>query len=355
MHPSGRQGEREAFCVFEYIYFARPDSRMNGQVLQAARGRMGEILAREAPAPGADLVIAVPDSGNPAARGFARAAGLPQDDGLIKNRYVARTFIQPGQELRKHGLRMKFNPLPEIVGGKRLVVVDDSIVRGNTTRQIVQMLRDAGAREVHMRISAPPIRHPCFYGIDMSKREEMIAHERTPSRSRPSWASTRWPTCRWRASTRRSGATAAGTATPASRASTRCRAPRPARPRTRFELPLVSGRPLARAMDARDVLALQRPAHRAFYRLFDGASAGARSTSATDGLLVCVCPARPERSLRQRGPLRRRGRAGRGAPGAGRPYAGAGVEAWTVWVHPATRRSPRRAPPMATSWTRRRS
>jgi amidophosphoribosyltransferase len=174
-------GEREAFCIFEYIYFARPDSRMNGELLQAARGRMGEILAREAPAPGADLVIAVPDSGNPAARGYARAAGLPQDDGLIKNRYVARTFIQPGQELRKHGLRLKFNPLPEIVGGKKLVVVDDSIVRGNTTRQIVQMLRDAGAAEVHMRISAPPIKHPCFYGIDMSKREEMIAHNRTPA------------------------------------------------------------------------------------------------------------------------------------------------------------------------------
>jgi amidophosphoribosyltransferase len=172
-------GEREAFCVFEYIYFARPDSRMNGDVLQAARGRMGEILAREAPVD-ADLVIAVPDSGNAAARGYARASGLPQDDGFVKNRYVARTFIQPGQELRKHGLRLKFNPLPEIVGGKRLVVVDDSIVRGNTTRQIVQMLRDAGAHEVHMRISAPPIKHPCHYGIDMSTREEMIAHERTP-------------------------------------------------------------------------------------------------------------------------------------------------------------------------------
>ena len=172
-------GEREAFCVFEYIYFARPDSRMNGQLLQAARGRMGEILAREAPAPGADLVIAVPDSGNPAARGYARAAGLPQDDGLIKNRYVARTFIQPGQELRKHGLRMKFNPLPEIVAGKRLVVVDDSIVRGNTTRQIIGMLRDAGATEVHLRISAPPIRFPCHYGVDMSTPQEMIAHGRT--------------------------------------------------------------------------------------------------------------------------------------------------------------------------------
>jgi amidophosphoribosyltransferase len=171
-------GGRRAFCVFEYIYFARPDSRMNDQVLQVARGRMGEILAREAPAD-ADLVIPVPDSGNAAARGYARASGLPQDDGFVKNRYVARTFIQPGQELRKHGLRLKFNPLPEIVGGKRVVVVDDSIVRGNTTRQIVQMLRDAGASEVHMRISAPPIKHPCHYGIDMSTREEMIAHERT--------------------------------------------------------------------------------------------------------------------------------------------------------------------------------
>ncbi len=170
--------QRRAFCLFEYIYFARPDSRMNDQVLQVARGRMGEILWHEAPVE-ADLVIAVPDSGNAAARGLARAAGLPQDDGFVKNRYVARTFIQPGQELRKHGLRLKFNPLPEVIAGKRLVVVDDSIVRGNTTRQIVQMLRDGGAAEVHMRISAPPIKHPCHYGIDMSTREEMIAHERT--------------------------------------------------------------------------------------------------------------------------------------------------------------------------------
>jgi amidophosphoribosyltransferase len=171
-------GARAAFCVFEYIYFARPDSRMNGQALHLARGRMGEILWREAPVE-ADLVIAVPDSGNPAARGLARASGIPQDDGFVKNRYVARTFIQPGQELRKHGLRLKFNPLPEVIAGQRLIVVDDSIVRGNTTRQIVQMLRDSGAREVHMRISAPPIKHPCHYGIDMSTREEMIAHGRT--------------------------------------------------------------------------------------------------------------------------------------------------------------------------------
>jgi amidophosphoribosyltransferase len=170
--------ETPSFCVFEHIYFSRPDTRLEGRVLQQVRGRMGEILAREAPVE-ADLVISVPDSGNPAANGFARAAGLPKDDGLIKNRYVARTFIQPGQELRKHGLRMKFNPLPEIVSGKRVVVVDDSIVRGNTTRQIVGMLRDAGASEVHLRISAPPIRHPCHYGVDMSTREEMIAHGKT--------------------------------------------------------------------------------------------------------------------------------------------------------------------------------
>ncbi|MDA0179700.1 amidophosphoribosyltransferase [Solirubrobacter phytolaccae] len=172
------ESPRAALCVFEHIYFARPDSRLGGRVIQVSRGRMGEILARESPVE-ADLVIPVPDSGGPAARGFARASGLPQDDGLIKNRYVARTFIQPGQELRKHGLRLKFNPLPEVVSGKRIVVVDDSIVRGNTTRQIVQMLRDAGASEVHMRISAPPIKHPCHYGIDMSTREEMIAHNRT--------------------------------------------------------------------------------------------------------------------------------------------------------------------------------
>jgi amidophosphoribosyltransferase len=171
-------GHRRAFCVFEYIYFARPDSRMSGTVLQVARARMGEILWREAPVD-ADVVIPIPDSGNAAARGLARASGLPQDDGFIKNRYVARTFIQPGQELRRHGLRMKFNPLPEVVEGKRLVVVDDSIVRGNTMPGIVKMLRDAGAAEVHVRICSPPIKHPCHYGIDMSTREEMIAHGRT--------------------------------------------------------------------------------------------------------------------------------------------------------------------------------
>ena len=172
------ESDRHALCVFEHIYFSRPDSLLGGRTVQTVRGKMGELLASEAPVE-ADLLISVPDSGNPAAAGFSRASGIPKDDGLIKNRYVARTFIQPGQDLRRQGLKMKFNPLPEVVSGKRLVVVDDSIVRGNTTREIVKMLKRAGAKEVHLRISSPPIRHPCHYGIDMSTREEMIAHNRT--------------------------------------------------------------------------------------------------------------------------------------------------------------------------------
>ncbi|MFL5896351.1 MAG: amidophosphoribosyltransferase [Thermoleophilaceae bacterium] len=169
---------RDAFCVFEHIYFARPDSTLEGRLVYESRRKMGEVLAREAPAD-ADIVIGVPDSGTPAGNGYAQASGLPREDGLVKNRYVARTFIQPGDDLRKQGLRMKFNPLPQVVGGKRLVLVDDSIVRGNTTRQLVKMLREAGAAEVHLRISAPAIRHPCHYGVDMSTREEMVAHGRT--------------------------------------------------------------------------------------------------------------------------------------------------------------------------------
>jgi amidophosphoribosyltransferase len=169
---------RDAFCVFEHIYFARPDSTLEGRLVYESRRKMGEVLAREAPAD-ADIVLGVPDSGTPAANGYAHASGIPREDGLIKNRYVARTFIQPGDDLRKQGLRMKFNPLPQVVGGKRLVLVDDSIVRGNTTRQLVKMLREAGAKEVHLRISAPAIRHPCHYGVDMSTREEMVAHGRT--------------------------------------------------------------------------------------------------------------------------------------------------------------------------------
>jgi amidophosphoribosyltransferase len=166
-----------ALCIFEFIYFARPDSKLRGVELHGARVRMGERLAAEAPAD-ADLVMAVPDSGTPAAIGFARASGIPFAEGLIKNRYVGRTFIQPDQALREHGIRSKFNPLAE-VAGKRVVVVDDSIVRGSTTRQIVAMLFEAGALEVHVRISSPPILSPCFYGIDMADERELIAASRS--------------------------------------------------------------------------------------------------------------------------------------------------------------------------------
>jgi amidophosphoribosyltransferase len=162
-----------ALCIFEFIYFARPDSKLRGIELHGARIRMGERLAGEAPVE-ADLVMAVPDSGTPAAIGFARASGIPFAEGLIKNRYVGRTFIQPDQALREHGIKTKFNPLAE-VSGKRVVVVDDSIVRGSTTRKIVAMLFEAGALEVHLRISSPPIVAPCFYGIDMADEGELIA------------------------------------------------------------------------------------------------------------------------------------------------------------------------------------
>jgi amidophosphoribosyltransferase len=169
LEPAGRG----ALCIFEFFYLARPDTRLSGVEVHGARVRMGERLAAEAPAD-ADLVLPIPDSGTPAAIGFARAAGIPFSEGLIKNRYVGRTFIQPEQGMREQGIRMKFNPLAE-VEGKRLVVVDDSIVRGSTTRQIVQMLFDAGAAEVHVRISSPPVVSPCYYGIDLADEDEMIA------------------------------------------------------------------------------------------------------------------------------------------------------------------------------------
>jgi amidophosphoribosyltransferase len=171
-----------AFCIFEYFYFSRPDSHLAGVEAHAARVRMGERLAAEAPAE-ADLVLPIPDSGTPAAVGFSRASGIPFSEGLIKNRYVGRTFIQPDQELRQQGIRLKFNPLDE-VAGKRVVVVDDSIVRGNTTRQLVAMLFDAGATEVHVRISSPPVVGPCFYGIDLPDEDELIAASRTVSEVR---------------------------------------------------------------------------------------------------------------------------------------------------------------------------
>jgi amidophosphoribosyltransferase len=173
--PMAADGEhRPALCVFEYIYFARPDSRLDGVSLHGARERMGERLAEEAPIE-ADVVIPVPDSGAPAAQGYARRSGIPYVDGLVKNRYVGRTFIQPDQALREHGIKLKFNPMPDVLAGRRVIVVDDSIVRGTTTRKIVQMLRQAGATEVHLRISSPPVVSPCFYGIDMATKEQLIA------------------------------------------------------------------------------------------------------------------------------------------------------------------------------------
>jgi len=163
-----------ALCVFELIYLARPDSKLDGIHLHGARERMGERLAEESPVE-ADVVIPVPESGGPAAQGYARKSGIPYVDGLVKNRYVGRTFIQPDQALRELGIKLKFNPMPDVLSGRRVVVVDDSIVRGTTTRKIVEMLRDAGATEVHLRISSPPIISPCFYGIDMSTKDQMIA------------------------------------------------------------------------------------------------------------------------------------------------------------------------------------
>jgi amidophosphoribosyltransferase len=165
---------RENLCVFELIYFARPDSYMLGRNLYEARRRMGEMLAREAPAE-VDLVMPVPDTGAPAAAGYAEASGIPYREGMVRNRYAGRTFIQPSNGLRQRGVLVKLSALREQVRDKRLVVVDDSIVRGNTTRQIVGLLRRAGAREVHVRISAPPIFHPCFYGIDTQIETELIA------------------------------------------------------------------------------------------------------------------------------------------------------------------------------------
>jgi amidophosphoribosyltransferase len=171
------QERNGALCIFEFFYLARPDTRLAGVEVHGARVRMGERLAAESPVE-ADLVLPIPDSGTPAAIGFARATGIPFSEGLIKNRYVGRTFIQPEQGMREQGIRMKFNPLAE-VAGKRLVVVDDSIVRGSTTRQIVQMLFDAGAAEVHVRVSSPPVISPCYYGIDLASEDEMIAAHST--------------------------------------------------------------------------------------------------------------------------------------------------------------------------------
>ena len=170
----GAEPQRRALCMFEYIYFARPDSRMRGELLYEARMRMGAELSREHPVH-ADIVIGIPDSATAAAIGYAQASGIPYVEALVKNRYVGRTFIQPDPRLRARGVQMKYNPLPEMLRGRRVIVVDDSIVRGTTTAPIVAMLRKAGALEVHMRITSPPIQHPCFYGVDMATRGELLA------------------------------------------------------------------------------------------------------------------------------------------------------------------------------------
>jgi amidophosphoribosyltransferase len=170
--------KRDALCVFEYIYFARPDSVIRGKLLHPMRMNMGRELARQAPVEG-DLVIGVPDSATAAAIGYANESGIQYAEGLVKNRYVGRTFIRPDQRLREQGVHLKFNPLKQVIAGKRLIVVDDSIVRGTTTPKVVQMLRDAGATEVHMRICAPPIKHPCHFGIDMANQWELIASQQS--------------------------------------------------------------------------------------------------------------------------------------------------------------------------------
>jgi amidophosphoribosyltransferase len=161
-------------CLFEYVYLARPDTTIGGRGLHATRVEIGRTLAAEYPAD-ADLVIPVPESGTPAAIGYAEGSGIPYGQGLVKNSYVGRTFIQPSQLIRQRGIRLKLNPLRDVIAGQRIVVVDDSIVRGNTQRAIVAMLREAGAREVHVRIASPPVKWPCFYGIDFATREELIA------------------------------------------------------------------------------------------------------------------------------------------------------------------------------------
>jgi amidophosphoribosyltransferase len=186
VHPFARERIQPTLCLFEFVYFARPDSRLYGQTVHSARQRMGELLAEQAPLPPDTaepareaMVMPVPESGNPAAQGYARRSGIPYGEGLVKNRYMGRTFIAPSQDMRSHGVRMKLNPIRENVAGKRLLVVDDSIVRGTTTRAMVAMLRQAGAAEVHLRISSPPYRWPCHFGMDTGTRSELLAADLT--------------------------------------------------------------------------------------------------------------------------------------------------------------------------------
>ena len=172
------ESPKRSTCIFEYVYLARPDSRMQGITVHEARVEMGRKLGAEHPVD-ADLVIAVPTTGHSAAQGYSQVTGIPYGDGIYKNAYVGRTFIQPSQSLRDRGVKLKLNPLPDSIRGKRLVVIDDSIVRGTTTKQVVTMLREAGATEVHIRVTCPPLQWPCFYGIDMPTRQELIAADLT--------------------------------------------------------------------------------------------------------------------------------------------------------------------------------
>jgi amidophosphoribosyltransferase len=165
---------KQKLCIFEFVYFARPDAYLMGHQVHTTRRRMGELLASQSNVP-ADLVMGVPDGGVPAAEGYAKASGIPFGYGLVKNRYIGRTFIAPDQVLRAASVRRKFNPLRENIEGQRLIVIDDSIVRGTTTKALVTLLRDAGAKEVHFRISSPPFAWPCFYGIDTPNRDELLA------------------------------------------------------------------------------------------------------------------------------------------------------------------------------------
>ncbi len=174
VRPFPAERVNPTLCIFEFVYFARPDSQLYGKEVHGARRRMGELLARQAPVE-ADMVMGVPDSGVPAAEGYARESGIPYGQGLVKNRYIGRTFIDPTPEMRTQGVRRKLNTLKENIAGKRLVVVDDSVVRGTTTKAMVSMLREAGATEVHLRVSLPPIKWPCFYGIDIGTRAELLA------------------------------------------------------------------------------------------------------------------------------------------------------------------------------------
>ncbi len=170
--------KKQSFCIFEYVYLARPDSLLNKQLVHQVRQRSGEILSYEAPV-SADMVVAVPDSGTSAAIGFSKASGIPYGEVLIKNRYIGRTFIQPEQHMREMGVKIKFNPMKKVVKGKRIIIVDDSIVRGTTIKKIIEVLRKCGAKKIHLRICSPPVKFPCYFGVDTPYREQLIASNKT--------------------------------------------------------------------------------------------------------------------------------------------------------------------------------